>query len=156
MRWAGLEESKKYQGSFKWRRGLAILIVIGSIAGLIIQFSRFFLGYINEDSLFLQMIYSFGGFLVALFIYKLPEPRPNLNRARLVTSVMFIFGFSALGIPLTFFAGGFLLRAILGGPIPAGLLGNAFLVFSFIVAPVIWGYIGYLISKRTKFSEPNL
>ena len=153
-----MDEPKKYQGSFKWRRGLAILIVTGSIAGLIIQFSRFSLGYINEDLVFQQVIYSAAFFIVALFIYKLPEPRPNRNRARLVTSVVFIFGFSALGIPITFFAVGFLLRAILGGPIPTGPVGDAFLIFSFVVAAFIWGYVGYLISKKyqQRVFPPNM
>ena len=143
-----MEDSKKYQGSFKWRRWLAILIVIGAIVGLIVSFSQFFLSYIDEALLFRQLIYSAASFLLALFIYKLPEPRPNLNRARLYTTIFFIIGGATIGIPITFFITGFLLRAILGGPIPAGPLGDAFLIFSFIVAPFIWGYIGYLISKK--------
>ena len=142
------EESQKYQGSFKWRRGLSILIVVGSIVGLIISFPQFSLGYIAEDLLFRQVIYSVGGFLVAIFIYKLPEPKPNLNRAKLVTTIILVFGIATLGIPVTFFITGFLHRAILGGPIPPGPIGDAFLVFSFMVAPFIWGFIGYLISKK--------
>jgi hypothetical protein len=151
-----MEESKRYEGSFKYRRWLAILIVIGSTAGLIISFVQFSIGYIAQDLLFRQLIYSGVGFLVAIFIYKIPEPKPNFNRAKLITTIMVVFGTATIGIPITFFTTGFLLRAILGGPIPAGPLGDAFLIFSFIVAPFIWGFIGYFIAKtyiRRTFPE---
>ena len=102
-------EPNKYQGSFKWRRRLAILIVIGTIAGLIVQFSRFSLGYVDGGLLFQMLIYSAASFLVALFIYKLPEPRHNLNRAMAFTKISFIVGGALFGSIVTFFAAGFLL-----------------------------------------------
>ena len=148
-----MEKSKSSRGTKKFRQPLAILIVIGTIAGLAIQSSRFFLGYIDGDALFRQMIYFAASFLVPLFIYKLPEPRPNPDRARTLTKISFIVGGALYGAIITFFVVGFLLTAILGGPIPGGLLGNAYLAFSFIVAPIIWGYIGYLIFKRSKYSS---
>jgi LytS/YehU family sensor histidine kinase len=73
-----------------------------------------------------------------------------------LTKISFIVGGALFGGIITFFVAGFLLRAILGGPIPAGLLGNAFLAFSFIVAPFIGGYVGYLVFKRSKYSNPDL
>lgn len=140
-------QPNKYEGSFKYRKWLAILIVMGTIAGLIVQSSRFFLGYINQDLLFQQMIISVGVFFVAVFIYKLPEPKPDIDRAKRATTIIVTLGIAAFGIPVTFFSTGFLLRAILGGPIPTGPVGDSFLVFSFMIAPFIWGFIGYFIAK---------
>jgi hypothetical protein len=147
-----MEEPKQYQGSFKWRRWLAILIVIGAIVGLIVSFSQFSLGYLGDALLFRQLIYCAASFLVALFIYKLPEPKPDLNRARLTTTIIFTIGGATLGIAIAFLGGGIFLSAILGGPVPVVPIRNAVFVFSFVVAPIIGGYVGYLISKGLKDS----
>jgi hypothetical protein len=45
--------------------------------------------------------------------------------------------------------------SILGTTIPGGLLGTAFLVFSFVGGAIIGGIIGYLLFKRSKYSKPS-
>ena len=154
-----MEQSKPVRDSIRrFRRGLAILIVLGNIVGLIISLPLFFLGYINETWLFRGLVGSIGGFLVAFIIYKMPDDisRYEPNRARTLTKISFIFLGAFFGGILAFFAAGFLLIQILGGPIPGGPLGNAFLIFAWIVAPIIGGFIGYLIFKRSKYSDPSL
>jgi hypothetical protein len=83
-------------------------------------------------------------------------PRYEPNRARTLTKISFIFLGAFFGGVIAFFATGFLLIQILGGPIPGGPLGDAFLIFAWIITPTIGGFIGYLIFKRSKYSDPSL
>ena len=80
----------------------------------------------------------------------------EINRARTLTKISFIFLGAFFSGIVAFFAGGYLLIQILGGPIPGGPLGNVFLVFAWIVAPILGGFIGYLIFKKSKYSNPSL
>jgi membrane protease YdiL (CAAX protease family) len=153
-----MEKSNHSREIRKARRQVANVIILCDIAGLIMSFPLFFLGYINEMLLFRGIVGSIGGFLVAFIIYKMPEDILHYepNRARKLTGLSFI-GLGAFGgFLIGFFGIGFLAIAVLGGPISGGLLGNAFLTFAWIVAPIIGGYIGYLIFKRSKYSDPAL
>ena len=107
-----MEQSKPVRDLIRrFRRGLAILIVLGNIVGLIISLPLFFLGYINETWLFRGLVGSIGGFLVAFIIYKMPDDisRYEPNRARTLTKISFIFLGAFFGGILAFFAAGFLL-----------------------------------------------
>ncbi len=153
-----MEKSKEHPVATMWRRRIAILTVIGSIAGLIMSFPLFFLGYINETLFIRGMVGSVGGFLVALIIYKMPTGRIRYepNRARKMAGLSFIVLGAFGGLFIGFFGVGFLLITVLGGPIPSGVIGNAFLISAFIAAPIIGGFIGYLIFKRSKYFDPSL
>ncbi len=145
-----MENSPNPKGSFVWRRRLAFLIVIATVVGLVYQFARFSLGYLEEEMLVLMLIYAAASFIVALFIYKLPEPKPNLNRSRLGAKIIFAFAGSAVGGAVSFFVGGYLLKSYFFGIHLA--LWNAYLAFSFVVAPIIGAFIGYFIATRLKDS----
>jgi hypothetical protein len=154
-----MEKSHSVQDSIgRFRRGLAILIVLGTIVGLIVSLALFFLEHIDELWLLRGIVSSLCGFLIALIIYKMPTgwPRYEPNRARTLTKISFIFLGGFFGGAIAFFGAGFLLIQILGGPIPGGLLGNAFLFFAWVIAPIIGGFIGYVVFKRSKYSDPSL
>jgi hypothetical protein len=151
-------ESREHPVATKWRKRIAALLVLGSIVNLIGAPVLFFLGYINEAFFIRGIVGSVAGFLVALIIYKMPTGRLRYepNRVRTLTKISFIFLGAFFGGIIAFFGTGFLLTAILDGPIPGGPLGNAFLIFAWIVAPIIGGFIGYLIFRRSKYSDPSL
>jgi phosphate/sulfate permease len=154
----GMGESREHPVATKWRKRIAIFLILSSIVGLIGTPVLFFLGYIN-DTLFIHgIVGSIGGFLVAFIIYRMPTGRFRYepNRARTLTRISFIFLGAFFGGIIAFFAAGYLLIEILGGPIPGGPLGNAFLIFAWIVAPIIGGFIGYLIFRRSKYSDLSL
>jgi hypothetical protein len=153
-----MEESGEHPVATKWRKRIAILLVLSSIVSLIVAPVLFFFGYIDEALFMRGIAGSVAGFLVAFIIYKMPTGRLHYepNRARTLTKISFIFLGAFFGGIIAFFATGFLLMVILGGPIPGGPLGNAFLIFAWIVAPIIGGFVGYLIFKRSKYSDPSL
>ena len=82
--------------------------------------------------------------MIAFVIYKLPDniTRYEPNRARKLTGLSFTGLGAFAGLILGFFGAGFLLRTILGGPIPSGTIGNTFLIFAWIAAPIIGGFAG--------------
>ena len=153
-----MEESREHPVATKWRKRIAALLVLGSIVNLIGAPVLFFLGYINEALFIRGIVGSVAGFLVALIIYKMPTGRLRYEpkRARTLTKLSFIFLGAFFGGIIAFFATGYLLITILDGPIPGGPLGNAFLIFAWIVAPILGGFIGYLIFRRSKYSDPSL
>jgi hypothetical protein len=57
------------------------------------------------------------------------------------------------GAIIAYFAAGFLVKLILGGPIPGGLAGNVFVVLSCGVGAILGGVIAYLLFKRSKYSK---
>ena len=82
--------------------------------------------------------------------------QPKANRAMKSTRFFFILGGAIFTSIILFFLVGFLLMTILGAPIPAGIIGDSFLLFSFGFGPIIGGFIGYLVFKRSKYSNPQL
>ncbi len=152
-----MEESKEHHAAAKWRRRIALLLAIGTALGLIVSFSLFFLGYVNDVWLVRGIVGGIIAFLVALILFRLPVDmlRYEPNRARKLAGLSFIGLGAFAGLLIGFFGAGFLLMAILGGPIPGGVIGDAFLIFAWIVAPIIGGFIGYLVFKRTKYSNPS-
>jgi hypothetical protein len=46
--------------------------------------------------------------------------------------------------------------AVLGTKIPAGPIGDTFLYFSFGIGPIMGGIFGYIIFKKSKYSNPSL
>jgi hypothetical protein len=153
-----MEESREHPVATKWRKRIAALLALSSIVNLIGAPVLFFLGYINEALFIRGIVGSVAGFLVALIIYKMPTGRLRYEpkRARTLTKLSFIFLGAFFGGIIAFFATGYLLITILGGPISGGPLGNAFLIFAWIVAPIMGGFIGYLIFRRSKYSDPSL
>ena len=87
-----MEESREHPVAAKWRRRIAILLVIGNIVGLIMLFPLFFLGYINDAWLFRGMVGSIVAFLAAFIVYKMPTRglRYEPNRARKLAGLSFI------------------------------------------------------------------
>jgi hypothetical protein len=141
----------------KWKRVIAYILAIANGISLIVSSLLFFIGYIDWHFFSSQIIYSLAAFLVAFIIFKFPTSRPKYdpNRARKLTGFFFVLGGAMFTSIFLFFALGFTLMSILGTTIPSGLLGTAFLVFSFLGGAIIGGIIGYLLFKRSKYSKPS-
>jgi len=153
-----MKKANGVQVALKWRKRIAVLLALSSGASLIYTLVAYYVGSLNGSWLSRGTVASVGGFFVAFIIYKMPNgwPRYEPNRARTLAKISFIFLGAFFSGVIVFFATGFLLMEILGGPIPAGPLGNGFLIFAWIIAPVIGGFIGHLIFKRSKYSDPSL
>ncbi len=80
----------------------------------------------------------------------------NQTAQKKLNRFFFILGGAIFGSITIFFVLGTLLITLLGGPIPSGSFGTAFLLFSFAVGPIIGGFIGYFIFKKTRYSNPEL
>ena len=101
---------------------------------------------------------SIGGYLIAFIILKLPTGKVKYepNRARKITGFFFVLGGAMFTSIFLFFATGYLLMTILGTKIPAGPIGDAFLIFSFGIGPIIGCILGYVVFKKSKYSNPSL
>jgi hypothetical protein len=77
-------------------------------------------------------------------------------RARRLTAFFFVLGGALFTSIAIFFVAGFLLTIILGTHIPTGIIGDSYLTFSFGLGPIIGGIIGYLVFKKSKYSDPTL
>jgi|WetSurMetagenome_2_1015567.scaffolds.fasta_scaffold208784_1 hypothetical protein len=141
----------------KWKKVVATILAVANIINLIVSTVLFSINYIDWHLYSSQIIYSFVAFLVAFIIFKLPTSRPKYdpNRARKLTGFFFVLGGALFTSIFVFFVLGFILMSILGTTIPSGLLGTAYLLFSFVGGAMIGGIIGYLLYKRSKYSDPH-
>lgn len=146
----------------EWRKRIATFLVICSIISLIVAPVLFYFNYLTKSYLISGMFGSLGGFIVAFIIYRMstsarvPTSKPDPNRAKTLTGLSFIFLGAFGGLIVGFFGVGSFLKIYLGGSIPTGLIGDSFLVFAWIIAPIIGAFIGYLIFKRSKYSKLSL
>ncbi len=143
--------------AYKWKRVVASILAIANGISLIVSTLLFFVGYIDWHFFSSQIIYSLVAFLVALIIFKFPTTRPKYDpkRARKLTCYSYSVGGAIFTSIFLFFALGALLISILWQPIPGGPLGNAFWVLSFVGGAMIGGMIGYILFKRSKYSDPS-
>jgi hypothetical protein len=142
----------------KSRRQLVRFLFFGTIICLIGAPILFFLDAIDELSFFGALAGALGGFLVTYYIKKLPEPTIKSGVDRVERAIMYgkissIFIGAVFGGVIAFFVTGSILWVILGGPIPEGEIGNAYLIFSFVIAPPIGGFLGYFFFKRSKYAR---
>jgi hypothetical protein len=72
---------------------------------------------------------------------------------RLRVKIVFILLGIIWGAIIAYFAAGFLVKLILGGPIPGGLVGNVFVVLTCGIGAILGGLITYLLFKRSKYSK---
>lgn len=144
--------------SLKWRILIAKIYIIANSVGLLVSSLLFITGFLDWLWFSRQLVASAGGYLVALFVWKLPIGRIKYepNRAMKLTCFFFILGGAMFTSIALFFVTGFLLMAILGARIPVGPIGNTYLIISFIGGPIIGSIIGFLIFKRSKYSNPSL
>ena len=143
--------------TYKWKRLIASILAIANAISLVVSSLLFFVGYIDWHFFSSQIIYSLVAFLVAFIIFKFPTSRPKYDpkRARKLTAISFVIGGAMFTSIFLFFAIGVLLMTILGTKIPGGPIGTAFLLFTFLAGPIIGGSIGYLLFKRSKYSNPS-
>jgi uncharacterized membrane protein YtjA (UPF0391 family) len=81
------------------------------------------------------------------------------KRAQLtVAKSVYVVGGALLGYGITFFGVGLLLSGfskLLDKPLLGLFWNEGYMIFSFVVAPTIGAFIGYLIGKRRRFRTPN-
>jgi hypothetical protein len=77
----------------------------------------------------------------------------NPNRLRNYAKISFIIMGVIWGAIATFFGVGAILLLILGGPVPGGNGGTAFLILSFSGGALFGGWIGYFIYRKSKYSK---
>jgi hypothetical protein len=151
-------ESQTVDKSLNWRIRLAKIYIIGNSIGLLLSLVLFMVGYLDWLWFSRQIMASIGGYLIAFIILKLPTGNVKYepNRARKITGFFFVLGGAMFTSILLFFVTGYLLMTILGSKISAGPIGDAFLIFSFAVGPIIGGIFGYAVFKKSKYSNPSL
>lgn len=151
-------ESQPVDKSLKWRILLAKIYIIGNSIGLLLSLVLFVVGYLDWLWFSRQIMASVGGYLIAFIILKIPTGRVKYepNRARKITGFFFVLGGAMFTSILLFFVTGYLLMTILGTKIPAGPIGDAFLIFSFGIGPIIGSVFGYAVFKKSKYSNPTL
>jgi hypothetical protein len=72
---------------------------------------------------------------------------------RLRVKIVFILLGIIWGAIIAYFAAGFFVKSILGGPIPVGLVGTVYVVLSCGIGAVLGGVIAYRLFKRSKYSK---
>jgi hypothetical protein len=77
---------------------------------------------------------------------------------RLRVKIVFILLGVIWGAIIAYFAAGFFVKLILGGPIPVGLVGPVYVVLSCGIGAVLGGVIAYrvityILFKRSKYSK---
>ena len=77
----------------------------------------------------------------------------NPKRFRNYAKISFIIIGIVWGSIIAFFATGSIFMMILGGSIPSGNVGNAFLTLSFGGGAFLGGCIGYIVYKKSKYSK---
>ena len=142
--------------NFGLRQWIATILSVGNVIAIVISSILFLVGYLDWQAFSAQLTFSSVALLIALIIFKMPAglPRYEPNRARRLTEFSFIIGGALFGSILIFFLSGAILMQILGGPIPSGNFGNAYLLFSFVIGPFIGGAIGYIVYRKSKYSKP--
>jgi hypothetical protein len=151
-------ESQPVDKSLKWRIRLAKIYIIGNSIGLLLSLVLFAVGYLDWLWFSRQIMASIGGYLIAFIILKLPTGKVQYepNRARKITGFFFVLGGEMFTSIFLFFVTGYLLMTILGSKILAGPIGDAFLIFSFCIGPIIGSIFGYAIFKKSKYSNLSL
>lgn len=151
-------QSQAVEKTSIWKVRIAKFYIIASSIGLLVSIVLFITGYLDWLWFSRQVFASTGDYLIALIIWKMPtkNSRYEPNRARKITAFFFVLGGAMFTSIALFFFTGYLLMTILGTRIPAGPIGDAFLAFSFGVGPIIGGIFGYLIFRKSKYSNPSL
>lgn len=128
------------------------------IVGFTVNLALFSLGYFRDVTSLFLILFGFVAAMVLLAVaYKRPM-RPTSFRSMMRRyELAFIIGGAYFAPAIAFFGGGLILLAVIPySNIPRTTLGpviwNDFLTFIY-VSPIIGGFLGYLIYKKSKYSK---
>ncbi len=154
------EKKSQAQIDIEWPLGLWIAAGLSSVVYITVVLVLYFLGYMDFAGMVLNVLTSVSAIVLLIVSKKMQKRRTKYSPKRqMLGAKISIMAFGAwIGAVICFFGGSLVLIGLATLLRSTGIRSVLFpfewwVIISFVLGPIIGGYVGYLVYKRSKYSK---